>query len=69
MTFVQWTHPNQGRIHEVLCETHTHAVLAALTVLGIGCIGEPARKTQRACGRCAAEALGVEARFYLGLAG
>ena len=64
---VEWMHPRAGRIRDVVCERHERELLRALTMLGIGCVGRDFPGDR--CGRCAAEAAGVEARFYLGLAG
>lgn len=35
--YLQWKHPNKGKIVEEVCEDHEKEVLAALRTLGIGC--------------------------------
>ncbi len=37
-TRLHWTHPNIGRIEEIVCLVHDVQVRNALRVLGIGCI-------------------------------
>ena len=64
---VEWRHPRHGRILDVVCERHEQDVLQALKTLGIGAIGR--KFGDSPCRRCIAESEGVEARFYLGLAG
>lgn len=35
---LHWTHPNIGKIDEIVCPAHNTEVRDALAVLGIGCI-------------------------------
>jgi hypothetical protein len=67
LALVEWTHPRHGRVRDAVCPRHEAELLRALKTLGIGCGGRSIDIER--CGRCEAEREGVEARFYLGLAG
>lgn len=60
---VEWSHPTQGRMSELLCDTHRKEVLAAIRKLGIGCMAEKTRG--RDCERCIAASEGILPRDYI----